>query len=457
MKKVSKAVMIILMLIYAIFNVKYIIEANFKIECFGASMILQNITNHSLSKINLIAFLIFVGGLIVTYLILIAKESKEEDKKETSKLFIFIAIVSVLAGIILPNNSSDVYYYIASGRADSIYGYDMYDVNFLEIQDKLKEDEVVSNSPAWNQKFIYGIVFSAICKFVGSIPVENTLVLLYAFKILNIIAHIINCYLIYKITKNNKMVLIYGLNPLIIFEGIINCHNDIYMVTFVLLALYLKKKNKIDLAVISIVLATLIKYIPVVLLPYIIWDKNNIKKMILYVVEFLALFFGINLLFLGDVSKILSVLDQTAKYANSLYLVLILLRTRLNVGKIALAGKALFCLIYFIKVVLKIKKETNVRTYIELLLWFFLLVITNFRCWYFILLFGLLPDMKSKDAYLTIATTIIVEFANYVIYYLGEGYIYGWIYFAMCVIPIVIYLLAEKAVEVYKEKKQLTT
>ena len=209
MKKVSKAVMIILMLIYAIFNVKYIIEANFKIECFGASMILQNITNHSLSKINLIAFLIFVGGLIVTYLILIAKESKEEDKKETSKLFIFIAIVSVLAGIILPNNSSDVYYYIASGRADSIYGYDMYDVNFLEIQDKLKEDEVVSNSPAWNQKFIYGIVFSAICKFVGSIPVENTLVLLYAFKILNIIAHIINCYLIYKITKNNKMVLIY--------------------------------------------------------------------------------------------------------------------------------------------------------------------------------------------------------------------------------------------------------
>ncbi len=457
MKKVSKAVMIILMLIYAIFNVKYIIEANFKIECFGASMILQNITNHSLSKINLIAFLIFVGGLIVTYLILIAKESKEEDKKETSKLFIFIAIVSVLAGIILPNNSSDVYYYIASGRADSIYGYDMYDVNFLEIQDKLKEDEVVSNSPAWNQKFIYGIVFSAICKFVGSIPVENTLVLLYAFKILNIIAHIINCYLIYKITKNNKMVLIYGLNPLIIFEGIINCHNDIYMVTFVLLALYLKKKNKIDLAVISIVLATLIKYIPVVLLPYIIWDKNNIKKMILYVVEFLALFFGINLLFLGDVSKILSVLDQTAKYANSLYLVLILLRTRLNVGKIALAGKALFCLIYFIKVVLKIKKETNVRTYIELLLWFFLLVITNFRCWYFILLFGLLPDMKSKDAYLTIATTIIVEFANYVIYYLGEGYIYGWIYFAMCVIPIVIYLLAEKAVEVYKEKKQITT
>ena len=457
MKKVSKAVMIILMLIYAIFNVKYIIEANFKIECFGASMILQNITNHSLSKINLIAFLIFVGGLIVTYLILIAKESKEEDKKETSKLFIFIAIVSVLAGIILPNNSSDVYYYIASGRADSIYGYDMYDVNFLEIQDKLKEDEVVSNSPGWNQKFIYGIVFSAICKFVGSIPVENTLVLLYAFKILNIIAHIINCYLIYKITKNNKMVLIYGLNPLIIFEGIINCHNDIYMVLFVLLALYFKKENKIDSAVISIVLATLIKYIPVVLLPYIIWDKNNIKKMILYVVEFLALFFGINLLFLGDVSKILSVLDQTAKYANSLYLVLILLRTRLNVGKIALAGKALFCLIYFIKVVLKIKKETNVRTYIELLLWFFLLVITNFRCWYFILLFGLLPDMKSKDAYLTIATTIIVEFANYVIYYLGEGYIYGWIYFAMCVIPIVIYLLAEKAVEVYKEKKQITT
>ena len=241
-----------------------------------------------------------------------------------------------------------------------------------------------------------------------------------------------------------------------LFEGIINCHNDIYMVLFVLLALYFKKENKIDLAVISIALGALVKYIPIILLPYIIWEKGNLKKMIFYGIEFLVVFFGINFLFLGDISKILSVLGQTEKYANSFYLLLIVGKVKVDVGKVALAGKILFCIIFFIKVVLKINKETDSKTYMHLLLYFFLLVITNFRCWYLMLLFGLLPDLKEKQINEAIAITLIAESANYIVYYLGEGYIYGVPYFLITVITFVLYLLADKLSDKYLNKKNLS-
>lgn len=458
-KKISKAIMIGILLTFAILNIIYVIKVKGNIECFGASMLLNHVMNKTDYLINLIVFLIFIVGLSISYLILISKDSKkkdikydeEEENNKIKKVFIFISIVAILSGIILPNNSSDVYYYIASGRADSIYGYNMYDVNFVEIQNNLKDDKVVANSPTWDQKFVYGVVFAGICKLVGSIPTENITVLLYVFKILNIIAHLINCYLIYKITKSSKMVLIYGLNPLVIFEGLINCHNDIYMITFMLLAIYLKKKEKVGLAVLSIALGALVKYIPVIILPYIIWDKDNFKKMVMYGIEFLLIFFGINLLFLGDVSKILAALVQTNRYANSLYLTLIVSNVPVNVGKIALLGKILFCIIFFIQVVLKIKKETNVKTYVYLLLYFFLLIITNFRCWYLMILFGLLPDMKEKEINLTIAVTLIAEFVNFVVYYLGEGYIYGRIYFIFMMVDIFIYIILNKLIEKRKE------
>ena len=159
-KTISKIAMIAILLIFAILNLMYIIQVKGKIQCFGVSMILNFIENKEQSTVNLILFLIFILTLVITYLIIVFKEPKEADEKGIKKTFIFIFIVSIIAGIILPNNSSDVYYYIASGRADSIYGYDIYERNFLEIQDELKDDEVVSQSPRMGSNLC---VWNSIC------------------------------------------------------------------------------------------------------------------------------------------------------------------------------------------------------------------------------------------------------------------------------------------------------
>ena len=65
------------------------------------------------------------------------------------------------------------------------------------------------------------------------------------FKILGVLAHILNCYIIYKLTKKKIFVLLYGLNPFILLEGIANVHNDMYIITFVLASIYFLIKRKI--------------------------------------------------------------------------------------------------------------------------------------------------------------------------------------------------------------------
>lgn len=471
--KICKAIMLITILIYAIFNIAYIVSVKGDIQCFGASMLFESISNKNQKILNLILFMCFMIILTVTYIIILIdnkeKQSKtiykvvekNNDKKDWVKTFVFIAIISVLSGIILPNNSSDVYYYIASGRLDARYNINVFEENFKEKQLEHMDDKVIASSPGCDQKFIYGAVWASICKFVGSFPTKMVITNLYAFKILNIIVHLLNCYLIYKISKNKKLVLIYGLNPLVLFEGLMNCHNDIYLVLFMLLAMYFKKSKKKGLAMASIALGTLVKYVPVILLPYILFDANEkiikddkkinfkyIGKMLLYLLEFVIVFIAISALVTGDFSKIVSVLAQTKVYANSIYIQLLRMGTKWDViTKLAVIGKVLFCIIYAISVLISfIKRKKDAKEYMWLMIIFLGLVITNFRTWYIMWLFGIITELEEKDTIKVIALSLIGEISNYIIYYLGESWIYGGMYCVTVIVAFIIFVLLQNYV-----------
>lgn len=74
--------------------------------------------------------------------------------------------------------------------------------------------------------------------------------------------------------------LIYGLNPFILIEGISSVHNDMFVVMFILLAIYfLKNKKKILPSVVFLSLGAGIKYFPIILLPFMIiyhLEKKNL-------------------------------------------------------------------------------------------------------------------------------------------------------------------------------------
>lgn len=432
---IAKIIMIVLISAFGIFNIMYIIKVNGNIESFGMSMLCERMVSGEKHGINLLLFLIFIIILTIVYLIISLNAKKDNIKKA----FLFIILISVLSGIILPNNSTDVFYYMGVGRLDAKYNVDIYESNFNEKQKEHLDDEIVAKSPEINHKFIYGVVWEKICKFVGSIPINSELILLYIFKILNIIVHILNCYLIYKITKNKKLLYLYGLNPLVLFEGIINCHNDIYLILFMLIAIYLKNIDKIGLATLSIAIGSMIKYTPIIILPYILIDKKW-KEKIKYLVGFALVFLIVNVLLTGDITKILSVLNQTGKYSNSLYLELILMNVPPSIIKLSnLVGKIIFVIIFVIAVFNK--KCKNAQTYLYLLMLFLLLAITNFKAWYIMWLFGLITELNKKDVEKIIALSLIAEISNFIFYYMGESYGYGGIYFVLLILFYAIYIL----------------
>jgi len=96
------------------------------------------------------------------------------------------------------------------------------------------------------------------------------------FKIFIGVFHLLNTYLIYKILKkmNNKSYLLgtafYAFNPLFLIEGVANAHNDVVLATFILLAIYLWVISK-KAAYLSIFLGILIKYIPILNLPWLMF------------------------------------------------------------------------------------------------------------------------------------------------------------------------------------------
>lgn len=105
-----------------------------------------------------------------------------------------------------------------------------------------------------------------------------------AFKIFIGSFHLINSYLIFKILRKigNKNILsgtaFYALNPLFLIEGVANAHNDVVLAGFLILIIYFYvKSNKVE-SFALLILGTLIKYIPILNLPWLILATFRKKK-----------------------------------------------------------------------------------------------------------------------------------------------------------------------------------
>lgn len=339
------------------------------------------------------------------------------------------------------------------GRADSSFAENPYENYFNEVQQCHKEDPIITEAPSLNVVYTYGPLWRNICKALSTIQLNKMNEMLYLYKFVNVLIHLLNCVLIYKISKDKKILKlgIYALNPLIIFECLINCHNDIFVLFFVLLAIYLKQKDKIGLGVVSILLGTLIKYVPVIFLPYIIGNKK-IKNYIVYLVGFVIGYLGLSYLETGNFNNSFKVLQQTSLFANNWENILISLKVSLSdTLKISFIAKIVFAII-FMTLVLKeyIKQESKPETYRIIAMLFYLLVITNFRNWYITWIFALIPILNKEGIFKIIAFSISALISNSIFYMIGGGYIFAYLIFLTNIITYLILVFTIKIYEKYK-------
>ena len=385
--------------------------------------------------INTICFIGLMSIMFILYMLVVKHCNKIFENKK--QLIITICIISVLFALIIPYTSTDVYSYIANGWSDSHYHENPYYKSVGQVSDEYHVRDQMQNKIAncWRyETVVYGPLWTLICKLLTSISFGNIDVALAIFKGTNLIVHLINCILIWKITHKKKFVLIYGANPAILFEALSNVHNDIFIVLFILLAIYfVTKKKNLMLSVAFVAMATAIKYLGILILPFIILyhlrKKNILEKIkycVLYGLEFIVILVGFYAIYVKDLNIFAGLFIQQSKYNRSIMLVFYYLIGEQSTNILKTALLAVFAILY-VYTVIKLLLNNNteifssyIREYSTLLYIFTFILITNFNSWYILWLFPTLMFLNGKNIRLIINLSYAVEVA-----YIGSFALYS--------------------------------
>ncbi len=407
--------------------------------------------------------IVLIGSFIV-YLKLI----KNSDKFLNVKSLLFtVFLVSLIFLICLPNTSTDVFYYMGTGRVLSEYNQNPYYHTVKEVLETNPNDTILKNSGIWSDSVVvYGPLWVVITFLLNKLSFGSINILLYLFKFSNLFIHLLNCLIIYKLTKKKKFVVIYGFNPLILLEFLVNVHNDIYMIFFVLLALYfLKNKNNLILSLIMLMCSVLIKHLTILLVPIFILYKFQNQKwfkriyfLVLYGIAVFFILLGIYLLFFKNVFCIFDILlNQQEKLKDSVYLLIDSFfgidASRIIYSIAIVAWVYLYIHIFTKLLLLKNTFRDTMKSIYILYLTFIFGILTNLTSWYLAWLFIPFAYIKANDIKNILWLGFFYELTYiYFAFWHSDSYILGII-----VIPtIILGMSIVHFVNFYRKKKFLT-
>ena len=483
---ILKIYFIIISLLFVVPSMVYLIN-NSSILGFKNyyNFFIDNGQNKILS--TMIYIIIFIS-LSAIYLFFI---NKKEAFKNIKGLLQYVACVSVIFLIMIPWHSSDIFYYMGVGELNSVYGQNPYYETIKEYV--TKNPEVIEKDTIMKQGYInywanttvvYGPIAQIIFSLITKISFKNIDICIILFKLLNVIIHLLNCYLIFRITKKMKFSIIYGLNPYILMEFIGMVHNDIIVVFFILLSLYfLLKKKRIIPSIAFLAIATGIKYFTILMLPIIVLyyfkDEDKIFKRILRCLQYGLIFMVIITLeyvfYFKDTKILTAMLVQTDRYCKSFYaglysialknqkIVFIIFRKTYLIGEICKFTRntmfAIFAIIYIkfcIDMLLskKIKLQKVLRKYGFCLL-LFIMSLSNFQQWYLLWLFACMPWQRPNTIRNIIGLSLASELGNTIYMFKVENYKYdAYFIFIIAVLFIIWKVCTNKNTFLLTRRKQ---
>lgn len=433
---------------------------NFK-EWFTFFLRIPN--SHLESIVGAICFGIILIALFYYYFKLMKNTNAEF--KSLKSIIIYVLIISFIFGIMLPFTTSDIFYYMGTGWIESNYGENPYYTTVKEVRLENPNDEILQRTGVWEEQVVvYGPLWALICKSLTFISFGNVTIALYIFKLMGILIHILNIALIFKITNKKKFAILYGLNPFILFEMIANVHNDIYLIFFILLSIYclLKKKN-IILTIVFMVFATCIKYVSLLLIPFLVLyylkDKKLSKKILycfIYTVLFSVIMFCIYLIYAKDIKMFLIMTMQQGKYRESILAIVLILTSKFN-ANVLIYIKFIFWFVFILVFIdgltfmffcKKIKLKDTIKKYNNLINTFLFLIITNLCPWYTSWLIPTIFWLKGKQIknilYLQFSYEL-VTLINFAVF--SESYKIGLLYLPIIIILINLFKSVENRVE----------
>lgn len=437
-----KVLFIIASILFAMPSIIYLIQ-NKTVFQFGPYF--QFLYDMPISRATQTLLYILILILLSALYFVIVKKRKKIFQN-TRRMFLFISIIAVIFIAVLPFTCSDVFYYLGIGRLDSTYHQNPYYTTIKEYVEQgdnsqyLQTDTVLAQgySNDWaDSTVVYGPVWTIVCKLVAGMSFGNLDFGLFIFKLVNVLVHLCNCYLIYKIANKKVFSLLYGLNPFILIEGIACVHNDIFVVLFILLAVYfLVKKKNLVVTVSFLAMATAIKYFAIILLPFVIIyyfkeekPLQRLGRCVQYGSLFLIVLAIPYLFYVRDIQVLSGLFIQQEKLAKNFYIILTeyFREPTLSASVVNHVLLGAFTIIYFFTCIVLLNKRKiclreEMRKANYFIMAFLFLLITNFQPWYIMWLFPLLMWQKAEIIKWIPQVAIMSEFANSVFLTYGEGW-----------------------------------
>lgn len=470
---ILKASFILTCFLFVIPSITYYIKEKTIFEFDDWFLFLLNDTDRLKQSV-----LYFIVITLMTILYTLIIKARNQIFKNIKSIFIFILIISCIFIIAIPFMCSDVFYYLGIGRLAGEYEKNpYYDTikGFVETENNiqlLEKDSVLHQGYLndWADSIcVYGPLWAFICKLITVFSMGNVDLGLFVFKILNVIVHIINCYMIYRLSNKKKVfLLLYGLCPFVLIEGICSVHNDMYVLMFILTSLFLvKNKNKLKLSIVFLAMATAIKYFAILFLPFVVlyhFKKEKLWKKILYCILY-GMFFLIvlaipYLLYIRDWKVLSGLFMQQEKIAKSIYVILLEYFTypagiTYKVNKYLLI---FFVIIYFFICVdmlisKKLKFNEIMHNMCYILLFFVFMLITQFQPWYLLWIYSVLVWQKAKNINLIIQVTMLTQFANTIFLVYGEGWKNGTPFAFVMFVGFFVFALLNQYNREYRKKR----
>jgi hypothetical protein len=170
---------------------------------------------------------------------------------------------------VYPYAASDVFLYIVRGRVLGIHGRNSLVVppSAFSMAPYLPFDSEWADTPS-----PYGPLWEWTAAGLARLGDGSLLRSLLAFKALGLLSYIGCSLVLVALLRSRDASALRGLvmfawNPLVLVEGHAMAHSDLYMLFFVLLALWFWAQARYPWVIVSLVAGGLVKYVPLILLP----------------------------------------------------------------------------------------------------------------------------------------------------------------------------------------------
>ncbi|MDP3940872.1 MAG: hypothetical protein Q8Q49_01040 [bacterium] len=216
-------------------------------------------------------YLLIIGMLCLSYLLFLHLARRGDVTVRT--VWFVIIFIGILFIFSYSAFSYDIFNYIFDAKIITHYGENPYIRKALDYP----SDPMLSFMHWTHRTYPYGPSWLLLTVPVSFIGFSYFVPTYFLFKGLIILCYIGTAYYLQKVAEKLRpgtgltTLVVFALNPLVIIESVVSSHNDIVMIFFTILSIWLLLQRKVSMSFLSLIFSIGIKFITGFLIPVFVY------------------------------------------------------------------------------------------------------------------------------------------------------------------------------------------